>query len=141
MRVSKIKDKRFKNETTYPISSASHRLFSHQLLHQHPHRPILIHQLSRRTDKIIRYLSDTAEKGIFENPRTLIHPINQLSRISKHLRFIPRNASDLRNNHLVRWILSVPISINSTLQNLMKTNLHLLDIFDSCPTIRTIVMQ
>lgn len=54
--------------------SNNHRLLIHILPHQICQRPIRIHQLSRRTDKVIRNVPHTPKKPIFHDPILFIHP-------------------------------------------------------------------
>ena len=78
--------------------STMHRLIPHQLVHQIRKRPILLHQLRRRTHKPIRDPLHAAKKPILKHIIRLIHPISNLHRKPHHVRLLARRRRNLRHD-------------------------------------------
>ena len=91
--------------TVLPIyfPSGMHRLIPHQFKHQIRERPIRIHQLRRRTDKVIRKLLHASKKPILENIVGTVHPVDHLH-CEAHNRclVLPGRCNFRHNDRLVR---------------------------------------
>ena len=83
----------FPQESCFPYTyspSSVHRLIPHQLVHQIRKRPIRIHQLRRRTDKVIRKVLHASKKAVLENIVRAVHPVGNLGRESDNGRQVSR---------------------------------------------------
>ena len=80
-----------------------HRLIPHQFKHQIRKRPVRIHQLRRRTDKVIRKLLHASKNPILENIVGTVHPVDHLH-YKAHNRWLvsPGRRNFRHNNRLVR---------------------------------------
>ena len=76
-----------------------HWLVPHQLIHQIRKRAIRVHQLSSRTDKIIRYMLHASEKAVLENIVCVVHPIDNLDREADNRGMVLRRRSNLRHDN------------------------------------------
>ena len=105
-----INEHLYKQKYSIVLLKSSHRLLRHEFLHQRFKTPIRVHQLCLWTNKVIRKLPHTTKEGVFKHPRSLVHPICHLSSELENLVLVPRNRSNLRDNHWVLRILGMSSS-------------------------------
>ena len=84
-----------------------HGLIVHQLVHQVLERPIRIHQLRSRTNKVIRNMFHTTEKAIFKNIIRIVHPVGDFDRESHNRSQVSCRRCNFRNDNMVLGIQAV----------------------------------
>lgn len=71
--------------------SVVHRLIPHQFVHQICEGPIGIHQLRRRTDKIVRQMFHASKEAVLKNVIRPVHPIRNLYGEAQNRRLVLRD--------------------------------------------------